>query len=171
VTIGYDDADRRTSVTYPNTNSVTYAYNVASELMTVTYKRGTTTLGTLLYTYDAAGNRIKTGGTFGRSNIPPALASASYNANNQQTAFGVATEAYDFNGNLATFTDASGTTTYTWNARNQLTTINGPSLSATFTYDSFGRRTGKTKTDGGQVLQSHSKSKICSFGSHQGGLL
>ncbi|OQW65513.1 MAG: hypothetical protein BVN28_01575 [Nitrospira sp. ST-bin4] len=76
--------------------------------------------------------------------MPPALATTTYNANNQQTAFGAATETYDLNGNLATFTDASGTTTYTWNARNQLTSISGPSLSATFTYDSFGRRTGKT---------------------------
>jgi RHS repeat-associated protein len=117
---------------------------VASELTTVTYKQGTTTLGTLTYTYDAAGNRIKTGGTFARSNIPPALATTTYNANNQQTVFGSNAITYDLNGNLATFTDASGTTTYTWNARNQLTAISGPSLSATFTYDSFGRRTGKT---------------------------
>jgi RHS repeat-associated protein len=144
VTIGYDDADRRTSVTYPNTNSITYAYNVASELTTVTYKKGTTTLGTLTYTYDLAGNRLTTGGTFARSNIPPALAATTYNANNQQTAFGAATETYDLNGNLATFTDASGTTTYTWNARNQLTAISGPGLTGSFTYDSFGRRTGKT---------------------------
>ncbi len=144
VTIGYDDADRRTSVTYPNTNKVEYAYNAASELTTVTYKQGTTTLGTLTYTYDAAGNRIKTGGTFARSNIPPALASASYNANNQQTAFGTTTETYDLNGNLATVTDTGGTTTFTWNARNQLTGISRTGLTASFTYDSFGRRTGKT---------------------------
>jgi YD repeat-containing protein len=64
VTIGYDDADRRTSVTYPNTNKVEYAYSAASELTTITYEQGTTTLGTLTYTYDAVGNRIKTGGTF-----------------------------------------------------------------------------------------------------------
>ncbi|MDH4080119.1 MAG: hypothetical protein OEU68_09920 [Nitrospira sp.] len=64
VTIAYDDADRRTSVTYPNTNKVEYAYNAASELVTVTYKPSTTTLGMLTYTYDAADNRIKTGGTF-----------------------------------------------------------------------------------------------------------
>ena len=144
VTIGYDDADRRTSVTYPNTNKVEYAYNAGSELATVTYKQGTTTLGTLTYTYDAAGNRIKTGGTFARSNIPPALASASYNANNQQTTFGATTETYDLNGNLATTTDAGVTTTYTWNARNQLTGITKTGFTASFTYDSFGRRTGRT---------------------------
>ena len=143
IVIGYDDADRRTSVTYPNTNKVEYQYNVASELTTVTYKQGTTTLGTLMYTYDAAGNRIKTGGTFARSNVPPALATASYNANNQQTAFGASTETYDLNGNLATTTDAGVTTTYTWNARNQLTGITKTGFTASFTYDSFGRRTGK----------------------------
>ncbi|UVT15732.1 MAG: RHS repeat-associated core domain-containing protein [Nitrospira sp.] len=88
--------------------------------------------------------RIKTGGTFARTNVPPTLASASYNANNQQTAFGAATETYDLHGNLATFTDASGTTTYTWNARNQLTGINKTGFTASFTYDSFGRRTGKS---------------------------
>jgi RHS repeat-associated protein len=144
IVIGYDDADRRTSVTYPNTNSITYAYNAASELISLTYKKGATTLGDLTYTYDAAGNRIKTGGTFARSNVPPALATANYNANNQQLTFGTTTETYDLNGNLATTTDAGVVTTYTWNARNQLTGISRTGLTASFTYDSFGRRTGKT---------------------------
>jgi len=144
IVIGYDDADRRTSVTYPNTNSITYAYNAASELTTLTYKQGATTLGDFTYTYDAAGNRIKTGGTFARSNVPPALATTSYNANNQQTTFGTATETFDLNGNQATTTDAGVTTTYNWNARNQLTGISRTGFTASFTYDSFGRRTGKT---------------------------
>ena len=144
IVIGYDDADRRTSVTYPNTNSVTYGYNNASELTSVTYKKGTTTLGTLTYTYGAAGNRIKTGGTFARSNIPPALTTTNYNANNQQKVFGTTTENYDLNGSLIDTTDAGVVTTYTWNVRNQLTAISRTGLTASFTYDSFGRRTGRT---------------------------
>ena len=144
IVIGYDDADRRTSVTYPNTNSITYGYNNASELTSLTYKKGAATLGDLTYTYDLAGNRIKTGGTFARSNLPPALATTVYNANNQQTTFGTTTETYDLNGNLATSTDAGVTTTYTWNTRNQLTSISRTGFTASFTYDSFGRRTGKT---------------------------
>lgn len=144
VGIGYDIAGRRTSLTLPNANSLTYAYNAASELTSLTYKQGTTTLGTLTYSYDAAGNRLITGGTFARTNLPPALASATYNANNQQTAFGTTTETYDLNGNLATSTEAGVTTTYTWNARNQLTGISRTGLTASLTYDSFGRRTGKT---------------------------
>jgi len=101
-------------------------------------------MATRSHTYDAAGNRIKTGGSFARSGLPPALATTTYNANNQQTMFGASTETYDLNGNLATVTEAGITTTYSWNARNQLTGISNPGFSALFTYDSFGRRTGKT---------------------------
>ena len=144
VTMGYDNADRRTSLTLPNTNSVTSAYDAASQLTSLTYKKGATVLGDLTYTYDAAGNRIKTGGAFARTTIPPALTTTSYNANNQQTTFGTNTETYDLNGNLNTVTDAGVTATYTWNARNQLTGIATTGFSASFTYDSFGRRTGKT---------------------------
>ncbi|TKB75485.1 MAG: hypothetical protein E8D46_01305 [Nitrospira sp.] len=144
VTIAYDDADRRTSVTYPNGNSIVYAYNAASELTSLTYKSGATVIGDLTYTYDAAGNRIKTGGSFARSGLPPALTTVSYNANNQQTTFGTNTETYDLNGNLATVTDAGNTATYSWNARNQLTSIASSGFSSSFQYDSFGRRTGKT---------------------------
>ncbi len=144
VTIAYDDADRRTSVAYPNGNSIIFAYNAASELTSLTYKSGATVIGDLTYTYDLAGNRIKTGGSFARSGLPPALTTVSYNANNQQLTFGTNTETYDLNGNLATVTDAGITTTYTWNARNQLTGISNIGFSASFTYDSFGRRTGKT---------------------------
>ena len=144
VTLAYDDADRRTSLTLPNTNSVTYAYDAASELTSLTYKQGTTVIGDLSYTYDAAGNRTKVGGALARVTIPPALSTVSYNANNQQTTFGTNTLTYDLNGNLATVTDAGVTTTYTWNARNQLTGISVTGFSASFTYDSFGRRTGKT---------------------------
>ena len=51
--------------------------------------------------------------------------------------------------------------TYTWNARNQLASISGPGISASFQYDAFGRRTSKTlngsTTDfmynGGAVVQ------------------
>ncbi len=49
----------------------------------------------------------------------------------------------DLNGNLTGATDASGTATYTWNARNQLTAITAPAFTASFAYDALGRRTTK----------------------------
>jgi YD repeat-containing protein len=45
---------------------------------------------------------------------------------------------------LATVTDPSGTTTYTWNARNQLVSLNGPNVTANFQHDALGRRLSKT---------------------------
>lgn len=56
----------------------------------------------------------------------------------------VKTLTYDNNGNLLSVTDPSGTTNYTWNARNQLTDINGPAVTASFVYDGLGRRQQKT---------------------------
>lgn len=73
-------------------------------MTTLTYKQGTITLGTVTYTYDAAGNRLKTGGTFAHSNLPPVLTTTNYNANNQQLTFGTTTETYDLNGSLAAVT-------------------------------------------------------------------
>jgi len=40
--------------------------------------------------------------------------------------------------------DSSGTAAYSWNARNQLAGISATGFAASFAYDSFGRRTGKT---------------------------
>jgi len=145
VTYTYDAAGRRTSLTLPNAVLVEYSYDAASRLTGINYKQnGTTLLGNLTYEYDKNGNRTKTGGSFGRTGLPQAIGSTAYNAANHQTTFGDKTLTYDNNGNLQTITDSSGTTTYTWNARNQLTGISGPGVSATFVYDALGRREKKT---------------------------
>jgi RHS repeat-associated protein len=124
---------------------VEYAYDNASRLTGITYKQnGTTLLGDLSYEYDKNGNRTKTGGSFARTGLPQAVASTAYNAANHQTTFDNKTLTYDNNGSLLTSTDPGGMTTYTWNARNQLTGISGPSVSATFDYDGLGRREKKT---------------------------
>jgi RHS repeat-associated protein len=145
VSYTYDNAGRRTSLTLPNGVLVEYAYDAASRLTSITYKQnGTTVLGDLTYEYDKNGNRTKLGGSFARTGISQAIASTAYNAANHQTTFGDKTLTYDNNGNLQTITDSTGTTTYTWNARNQLTGISGPGASASFVYDGLGRREKKT---------------------------
>jgi RHS repeat-associated protein len=118
---------------------------MASRVTSITYKQnGTTMLGDLTYEYDKAGNRTKIGGSFARTCIPQAIASTAYNTANHQTTFGDKTLTYDNNGNLQTITDSNGTTTYTWNARNQLVGISGPNVNASFVYDGLGRREKKT---------------------------
>lgn len=103
------------------------------------YTLGTTTLGDLQYTYDAAGRRVQVSGSWARTGLPQAMPSATYNPNNQQVAFGGAILTHDLAGNLT----SDGTNTYTWDARNRLTAVSGPTP-ASFGYDAEGRRSQKT---------------------------
>ncbi|MCW5625047.1 MAG: hypothetical protein KIT73_10055 [Burkholderiales bacterium] len=84
----YDNANRRTVANIPNGVSIEYGYDDANQLTSLTYKRAGSTLGTLTYGYDTAGRRTAIGGTYARTNLPLALASATYNANNQLTNWG-----------------------------------------------------------------------------------
>ena len=163
VTLTYDDAGRRTGLTYPNGVVTSYGYDNANRLLSINHVKTPTTIEALTYQNDAAGNRIKlTRANAAASLIPQAVTNTAFDAANEQTRFNSASTnlVYDNNGNLTSFTDASGTTTYTWNARNQLTAISGPSLSVSFVYDGLGRRTSKTINssttgfwyDGGDVL-------------------
>jgi len=139
VAFSYDAANHRASVTLPNGIVMAYGYDAASQLTGITYTLGTTTIGNLTYTYDLTGNRTAIGGTWARTNLPAALGSASYDAANQIVQFGGVGFTYDANGSLT----SDGTRTYTWNARNQLTSLAGP-VTGAFVYDGFGRRRAKT---------------------------
>lgn len=140
VTIAYDDADQRTSLTLPNGVITEYDYDDAGQVTHLTYKHGANVLGDLSYEYDAAGRRTKMGGSFARSISPQPLSLATYNAANQQITFGANTLIYDLNGNLT----SDGQNTYGWDARNQLTSIAGPEVNASFQYDGTGRRQTKS---------------------------
>jgi len=79
------------------------------------------------------------GGSSAQTGLPLAVSQTAYNARDLLMEFGGASLTYDANGNLT----SDGTNTYTWNARNQLVAISG-GASASFQYDPFGRRVGKT---------------------------
>jgi RHS repeat-associated protein len=148
VGMGYDAAGRRTSLTYPNGTSTTYTYDNASRLTRILHQGpGATTIEDLTYTYDAAGNRTSlTRANAATSLLPDAVASATYDAANEQLTFASTTLTYDANGNLTN----DGTNTYTWDARNRLVGISGGST-ASFSYDPLGRR--MSKTIGGTATQ------------------
>lgn len=146
VGIGYDVAGRRTSLSYPNGTSTTYGYDLASRLTNITHTGPSGLIEALTYTYDPAGNRLSTIRANGTATLLPNPVQAAYDAANEQIRFGNPLPAspnltYDANGNLTSLTDATGTTTYTWDAQNQLSALAGPSgLTASFIYDAFGRR-------------------------------
>lgn len=136
VTLTSDAANRRTALGLPNGTSTKYGYDAASRVTALTYKAGAAVLGTLTSGYDGAGNRISIGGTWARTGQPPALTNATYDAANRQVTFGGQTLTYDPNGNLT----SDGANAYTWDARNQLSSIAGQ-VTASFGYDGSGRRT------------------------------
>jgi len=144
LSFAYDAAGRRTAATLPGGIAATYVWNGASRLTGITYASGSTTLGTLTYGYDLAGRLVARGGSLFQSVLPAAVTSASYDLASRLTARTVsgvtATPTWDANGNLTT----DGVRSYTWDARNRMTTIPGV---ASFTYDGLGRR--QTATRGG----------------------
>jgi RHS repeat-associated protein len=151
--LSHDAASRRSTLTLPNGVTIGYSYNAASRLVAQTYTGPAGLLGDLTYSYDANGNRIGTGGTWARTGIPGEIPTSSYDAANQQLAFGTMNQTFDPNGNLRTQTDASGTTTYSWDPRNRLVAMDGPNVNASFSYDALGRRLAKTVN--GQTSSFH----------------
>lgn len=138
--LGYDNANRRTSLSYSNATTTSYAYDLASRLTGITHNGPSGIIEALTYSYDAAGNRVSlTRGNGTASLLPNAVASATYDAANEQTAFAGAALSYDQNGNLTN----DGVNTYQWDARNRLMGMSGGSTAA-FTYDALGRRVSKT---------------------------
>ncbi len=86
------------------------------------------------YTYDGLGNRLSKNGTTYTYDPGSRLLSSSNGA----------AYTYDANGKLRTKTVGGATTTYHWNARQQLTRIDFPDASfAAYTYDAMGRRLSK----------------------------
>jgi RHS repeat-associated protein len=148
VSYSYDAAGRRSSITLPNGVIGDYGYDAGSNLTNITYRQGANVIGNLTYEYNAVRARTKVGGSLARTISTPAVALGTYNAANQLVQRGTTTYTYDNNGNLLN----DGANTYSWNARSELSSIAG-STSASFQYDSFGRRTNKTvNSQSGQYL-------------------
>lgn len=144
VTIGYDAAGRRTSLTYSNGTSTNYTYDASGRLTQLVHQGPGGVIESLTYSHDAAGNPISVTRSNGSTTVLPDALHAEYNAANQQITFNSGTEnlKYDAKGNL--IQDLSTNTTYTWDARNHLVAISGPGLTASFRYDGVGRRVSKT---------------------------
>jgi YD repeat-containing protein len=134
VAIAYDAADRRTSLTYPNGTTTTYSYDASSRLTGIFHAKGATTFESISYGYDAAGNRTAVVRGSNPATFLPTTLQAAYDAANEQVRFNSSTPnlTYDANGNLISRTSATGTTTYTWDTRDRLSAINGPTIDREF---------------------------------------
>lgn len=138
VNLTYDAANRRSTVTLPNGIVGTYGFDDANQLLSIDYEKGATPVANVSYTYDATGRRVGQSGSLAELLMPPTVTATNYDAANRLTTWGASSLAYDDNGNLTSL----GSTTYQWNARDQLASTSAGS--ASFAYDSLGRRSGRT---------------------------
>ncbi len=117
-----------------------YTYDPIYQLTQVVQGANTTES----YSYDAVGNRLS------------ALGVSPYNNNvsNQLTSTPNAAYTYDSNGNTITKTDSTGTTSYTWDFENRLSSVTLPGSGGTvsFKYDPFGRRIYKYSSSGTSIF-------------------
>ncbi|MFC4853959.1 DNRLRE domain-containing protein [Actinophytocola glycyrrhizae] len=120
--------------------SQTYAYDDAGQVTSLTYQDGTSGLGQLSYTYDAAGLPVRTDGEHSRTVLPEPFGSATYDAANRVRTVGATRIDHDADGNL---TD-DGTASYGWNAKGQLKSLSGQGIEARFTYGPDGNRWART---------------------------
>ena len=102
----------------------------------------------LVYSYGCGGNRSSQATSVGQPLITQAVSNTFDNANRLLTS-GSASYSYDANGNPISATDASGTTTYNWDARNRLTSISAPVGMISFTYDFGGNVIATSNTTSG----------------------
>jgi len=143
VSFGYDAVGRRTSTTYFNGMSRQDSFDVAGQLTAIDYKAADgSAVGDLNYLYDADGRIVEKNGSLAQSSQSAELTDAAFDEAAKMLSVNGAALAYDANGNLT----ADGSTSYVWNARNQLAemrTFQG-ALIAQFSYDALGRRRQKT---------------------------
>ncbi|MBL8484428.1 MAG: RHS repeat protein, partial [Rhodocyclaceae bacterium] len=151
----WDAAGRLTQKTLPNGITQNHGYDEADRLTDIAYRQPDGSLiERIAYSYDAAGQRIAR--SINGPASPETPIAATYDVANRMTTLtlypGEAGQksyslSYDDNGNLTDKTnqaDPADRTRYTWNARGELSAIDGPNLTASFAYDPLGRRTERT---------------------------
>ena len=159
-TYRYDAEDNMTSVTDPNGNTTTYAYDDFHRMQT----QGSPVSGTTSYSYDAAGNLTATTDANG------VATTRTYDAANRlltaTSAGGASSEsvtyAYDDptagnygKGRVRSVTDPSGSMTYAYERRGMVRseqhTVQGNSYTLSYGYDANGNRSSMTYPSGRAV--------------------
>ena len=143
VTAARDDAGRVATLDLPHDVAATYAYDDSGALAGIGWsgEHGDDP-GTLGYRLGPDGRRAALTGTLASTALPPPVEEATYDAANRLTSWDGLTLRYDEAGNLVD----DGSNTYSWDARGQLTAVDGP-VDQSYTYDPFGRRSTVTTRD------------------------
>jgi len=145
ITFAYNAAARVVSVTRPNGIVTNFTHDVAGRLVSVAHVKGADTLAAQVFDRDPLGNVLRetAEGTEILDDPPlPEPATFTYNTSSQITAGGGKAHAYDLDGNLVSI--AGGSFTAVYDALNRPVSITRNGTATTCAYDSDGRRYSKT---------------------------
>ncbi|MEK6324767.1 MAG: peptidoglycan DD-metalloendopeptidase family protein [Acidobacteriota bacterium] len=145
-TYGYDILSRRTSLARPNAVTTSYNYDELDRLVRLQHaKAGGAPIEDYRYTYNVD-DEIASITSLASSHLMPGTKTATAaDGANRITQFGSASFAFDNEGQTSSKNDASGLTTYQWDARGRLVRVTPPSNQVVeYSYDALGRRSSRT---------------------------
>lgn len=153
-TYGYDAVSRLASLQRPNGVKTSFGYDDLGRLQRLTHANASgTPIEDYRYTYTADGEIASIESLLTSTQLSGSKTAAPANALNQIAQFGNTSYTYDVEGQLATRTDAQGTTTYQWDARGRLKQVLLPTgQQVNYGYDVLGRLASRTA---GGVTTSH----------------
>ena len=138
ITNSYDDRNQLLHQIRSNGVITDYTYDPIGQILVLHHSSAGKTLEEQTYTYDPVGNRISKTSTNAQAlTTESSILQYATDSNLLLQRDGVS-YAHDANGNRMTETDANGTTTYSWDGRNRLESIQGQGESTEFQYDFFG---------------------------------
>lgn len=151
VTYTYDANGNRLTMTEPNGNTTSYTYDVLNRLTMKIEPLG----GTYQYDYDAVGNRVSLTDAKGD------VIAYQYDSNNRLALVtypdsSTVAFTYNANGNRTQMVDSLGTSTYSYDALNRMTSYTDPfGKTVGYAYDANNNRTSITYPDGKTVTYAY----------------
>lgn len=139
VDFSYDVRDQIKQILRSNGVVTDYTYDDAGRVLSITHTKDATVLDAQTYQYDAVGNRTNHTTNIAQPLITQPVTNQYDGDDNRLLQNGSKTLSYDENGNLKTELGPEGTTTYNWDARNRLASIETPNgQTISFLYDFAG---------------------------------
>jgi RHS repeat-associated protein len=141
-TYGYDTLSRQASLARPNGVTTGYQYDEVDRLKRLTHTNASSvTLEDLQYDFNLDDEINKITSLASAPLVPQSKTVTPADAANRIGQFGTASFSFNVEGQTTSKTDASGMTTYQWDARGRLTQVTLPSgQEVSYGYDALGRR-------------------------------
>lgn len=126
VDLVYDELNRLAREARANGVDSSYGYDAAGRMTSIVHQGPSGVLDSQVYEYDAAGSRTAFSSAFSAPLVTKGIENTGYDDANEISSWGQATFSHDANGNRLAEIDSLGTTSYAWDSRDRMTSIERP---------------------------------------------